>query len=519
MQVIVSEILRKKWIYLGCVLIFFFCIPMSADVPEHAGMKWKGSETCLRCHQDQAKDLFHSVHYQWKGEALYIVNGEPIQGKSAGSVNAYCINIMGNWNDCSSCHIGLGAVPSAYPSPYQLKNIDCLVCHQQAYKRKKVDNRFVPDLENMTMSIDQAAQTVHVPVRANCLQCHARSGGGDSIKRGDLTMAHGATSDRNFDIHMSTSGSNIQCTQCHEWENHHVPGRGSDLRVTDLEKYIGCSTSTCHPGKTGPEGHDNEYINQHIARVACQTCHIPVYAKNAADTTSTEATETFRTWTESHLNNGKYHPAITLQNDLKPVYKFWRKYSWGYNLYDLTDLDPITGNYAISRPLGGINDVDSKLYPFKYKTAEQPMAIAQNRLIALDTSVYFRTGDPIASVESGLVNMGYPSNEPFTWVIADEYLMINHEVPPANQVLQCTNCHGSTTQMNLPALGYQLKAPQQTVCTQCHGTEEPASFNKIHHKHVKDKHYDCSWCHNFTRPERGLTTPQRFKRIESANLK
>jgi len=36
-----------------------------------------------------------------------------------------------------------------------------LQCHQDNYKRKKVNGTFVPDTGLMTVSIDQAAQTVH----------------------------------------------------------------------------------------------------------------------------------------------------------------------------------------------------------------------------------------------------------------------------------------------------------------------------------------------------------------------
>ena len=89
----------------------------------------------------------------------------PDQGKIAGAVNSYCINILGNWDACGNCHVGLGAIPEDDPTPSQLANIDCMLCHQQAYKRKKVDGEFVPDAENMTITMDEAARTVHEPAR------------------------------------------------------------------------------------------------------------------------------------------------------------------------------------------------------------------------------------------------------------------------------------------------------------------------------------------------------------------
>ncbi len=79
---------------------------------------------------------------------------------------------------------------------------------------------------------------------------------------------------------------------------------------------------------------------------------------------------------------------------------------------------------------------------------------------------------------------------------------------PASAALDCSNCHGSTTRMDLQGeLGYQLKADRNTVCTQCHGNESYDSFTRVHDKHVRDTRYDCSWCHEFSRPERGLRMP------------
>ncbi len=105
----------------------------------------------------------------------------------------------------------------------------------------------MPDTAVMTISMDQAVQTVHKPERTNCLFCHARSGGADGFKRGDLTLAHANTTDTTFDVHMAVTGANRQCVDCHNWENHHVPGRGADLRPSDLATVPLCTD--CHAGK------------------------------------------------------------------------------------------------------------------------------------------------------------------------------------------------------------------------------------------------------------------------------
>ena len=402
-------------------------------------------------------------------------------------------------------------MPEPTASQTQLQNIDCLICHQVAYKRVKSGGVFVPDTAAMTITMDQAVQTVHMPVRANCLQCHARAGGGDAYKRGDLALAHGHTTDTTFDTHMATTGANLQCQACHYVSNHRIAGRGSDLAPTDYDFPMGCSTTECHATKGSPAGHTTQPVNRHVDRVACQTCHIRTYGKNASDSAASEATEYHRDWTLPHFNSatGTWHPTSYLMNNLTPIYKFWNKYSTNYLLYGTTTPDPFTGNYTTSRPVGSINDLTtaSKLYPFKYKTAYQPIAMGLNVLIAIDTSVYWATGDYLAAVAAGLANMGFRSSDLYTFINTEEYQLITHGVTPASQVLACNECHGVATapQRNLKNLGYTLKNTEQMLCTQCHGWEEnQMSFEQFHNKHVQEEGRGCSWCHSFSRPERGL---------------
>jgi len=473
----------------------------------HATLSWDGSPgICLSCHGDEARDMYGSTHYQWQGEALYMTHGPNLQGKIAGAVNSYCINILGNWGDCGNCHVGLGAKPVMTPAPTraQLENIDCLVCHQKDYKRVKVNGVFVPDTANMTVSLTQAVRSVHRPERANCLPCHAKAGGGDAVKRGDLALASIQTTDLRYDVHMSVAGADLKCQSCHTVQNHRIAGKGSDIRPTDLDEQVACTN--CHTNKASGTGHGSEDVNRHVARVACQTCHIPTYAKNAADTAATEATEIHRTWLSTHSTAPPFHPAGTKANDLTPRYRFWNRYSDNYLLGDVAKYDSATGAYSTSRPDGGVDDTspDNKLYPFKYKTAEQPIMENTGKLIALDTHVYFTTADAAAAVAAGLANMD-SSGQPYKWVKTDTFQLLNHQVSPASQALTCNACHGSTTRMNLKGdLGYGLKGPESAVCSQCHEREDSEGFLSIHNKHVKDKRFDCLNCHTFSRPERGL---------------
>jgi hypothetical protein len=477
-------------------------IKIADAAPQHNNLAWNGPGTCLQCHESEAADMHGSVHYQWQGQAPFAVSGPPVQGKLNTAVNSYCISILGNWNACGNCHIGLGAKPEATLTRAQLENIDCLLCHQKDYKRKKVAGVFVPDTAAMTITMDQAARTVQLPVRSACLQCHAKGGGGDNNKRGDMTLAHANTYDRNFDVHMATAGANLVCQSCHTSENHRIAGRGSDLRETDLNVQMGCSTVTCHPDKLTASGHESSDINRHIKKVACQTCHIKTYARNASDTAANESTEIYRDWTipEWSASLNRWEPTITRARDQKPVYQFWNRYSYNYNLNETIAVNPATGKYPTSHPEGGINDPDSKLFPFKYKKALQPIATNLSRLIALDTGVYFATGNVDTSTKQGLINMGISTAEPYAFVGTDTYQLITHETMPSSEALTCNQCHGSSaSQMDLKSMGYVIKGPASSVCTQCHGSKSAPGFTTLHNKHVSEKKIDCMKCHGFAR--------------------
>lgn len=468
----------------------------------HGGLAYADYPTnCLSCHTVEANEMFGSTHYQWTGDAPDMVNNPALpQGKLTNAVNSYCINIKGDWPICGSCHVGRGKEPAPTVG---IENIDCLVCHNEEYAAART--RLPDGSMGVASPTDTMVRNVQPPTRVNCLKCHATAGGGDGVKRGDLSNATATNSDPNFDVHMNKSGADLSCQKCHVFDEHKVIGKGSDLRPTDdVIRGSEIQCITCHSGKDSPSGHDDEEIGRHVARVACQTCHIPTYAK--------VETEIHRDWQKHHdgsLANGESgpgHPLTVKESNLIPEYKFWNRLSDNVLLGDDASgtYDPAMGTYPTSRPVGDIED--GMLYPFKYKTATQPITESSNMLIALDTYEYLKvSGNVETAIKKGLANMGYSQNEPYKWIDTDTYQLLNHGVNPASTALQCSSCHGNTNRMDLQKeLGYGLKGAKNVVCIQCHEMEEQKPFKTIHDKHVKDKRYDCSNCHTFSRPERGL---------------
>jgi len=423
--------------------------------------------SCVTCHDTQAGQVHASVHYQWNGPATYMVGGNNEQGKANGAMNTYCGNISGNWEGCAACHIGSGMQIVEVPTPEALADIDCLKCHSAPGKK---------------------------PTRETCLTCHAKAGGGNALKRGDLALATGNTSDRNYDVHMATTGANLDCISCHTTSQHKIAGKGSDLRPTDLDVEVTCSN--CH----GNTPHSNSQLDKHTSKVACQTCHIPVYGKNASDTEATEATEIFRTWKSSDATSPPFHPTHEVANNLKPVYRFWNGYTWNYNVGDVPEYDSSKGTYQTSVPQGDSSDPDAKLYPFKYKTVEQPAILGTHQLIPLNTKIFFSTADTEAAIRSGLELMGMSPDTPYEWVTADTYQMLNHQVSPYGQALSCQSCHVNNGP-KLQELGYAVPDNNSATCAQCHSNSKArdwsrGNFSDFRGFHDKHRRYSCNRCHS-----------------------
>lgn len=502
----------------------------------HANNTWDNYPLdCMSCHDTEFTEMLDSTHYKWVGDTTEMANQNgTIQGKLTNSVNSYCINILGNWPVCGKCHVGRGLRPDDQLA--DKTNVDCLACHNEDYalaRGRQADGSLAPALAvkadrtaEEQLILDGYTRNIAKPTRTNCLKCHAFAGGGNGVKRGDLSMSgsdlHGAplaegsdnNTDPDFDVHMNAAASDLSCQACHVFQNHKTIGRGSDLRPTDdLARGAEIKCVTCHTGFDVNGGHAAAGANRtdadrHVARVACQSCHIDRYAK--------VTTEINRDWRYDHNGNpadgtgGPGHPSLEILDNILPVYRFWDRTSDNYLLGDVAVMDPETGGYPTSKPVGDINN--GKLYPFKYKTAVQPMVAADRRLVALDTYEYLvASGDVDAAVASGLQNMGYPENEPVEWVLTETYQLLNHGVATAAAV-DCAKCHQSldvTSDSELDLQGYKLKDDTSLICTQCHREKRPKSSQVSMHNHInKGAGMDCLFCHGFSRQaERGGISP------------
>ena len=138
------------------------CVETPGNGPQtHADCitSYTGPEVCVDCHEGQARDMHGSVHYQ-QGGAFPNVTNIPLDFAAAGErpaqaagdlvatgINTYCGTHENSPRfTCAGCHVGNGRFPMAQSefeqldpasaeAHDQLANIDCLMCHQEAYKR------------------------------------------------------------------------------------------------------------------------------------------------------------------------------------------------------------------------------------------------------------------------------------------------------------------------------------------------------------------------------------------------
>lgn len=417
---------------------------------------YEGTKTCLECHEDEAKDVFASIHYQWKAEVSHLVNA---RGKSLGKINStndFCTNPSVSWisiltndqgkvigNGCSKCHAGLGLKPTAQVSPAQLENIDCLVCHASNYRREVVKGgdgvlAWRPTAAAKPEVMLEVARNVGKPGNEACLRCHVGAGGGLNYKRGDLETAH-VNATRDFDVHI---GSRMQCIQCHRFKDHKVQGAGTQLAGRDVAAQPSCEG--CHKGQV----HAEARLNAHASRIACTTCHIPSFARE-------NPTDMHRDWSRAEAvpGEGRFEPAITFATDVKPVYAWWN----GEATIALLD-EPVTrqanGRVALYKPAGSVKDPKAKIHPFKLHTAKLPIDGATQMMVPVQVGPVFKTGNVDAGVRGGAKAWSGREIADIRWIETERYMGLFHEVRPKDKALGCKDCHEGGTRMDWKALGY-----------------------------------------------------------------
>ncbi len=399
--------------------------------------------TCISCHTERHTEIMKSSHWNWEREE-YIEGRGIVRIGKGNAVNNFCIGTQGNEQSCAKCHIGFGMTDSmfTYTDP---KNVDCMVCHDNSGTYSKGNE--LAGYPTANLNLTEIAQHIGRPKRDNCGTCHFFGGGGNNVKHGDLEKSM-FSPDKSVDVHMAADGVDLVCVDCHTAENHQMLGKVYSLSSMNRDR---SSCEQCHTN----EPHAESMLNEHTVKVACQSCHIPEYAK-------VNSTKMSWDWsTAGKLRNGEpFHIEDSLGNhtylsikgtftwdrNVKPDYIWFNGTADHYLLGDV--VNDTTKPLKINTLKGSYSDHDSKIIPVKIHKARQPFdpvnkILIQPKLFSTEKGegALWKDFDWQRASRIGMEDVNLPFSGQISFIETEMYWPLNHMVSSKEKTVQCIECH------------------------------------------------------------------------------
>ncbi|MBL6933418.1 MAG: tetrathionate reductase family octaheme c-type cytochrome [Rhodospirillales bacterium] len=429
------------------------------------------TKVCLSCHNEGGKQIHKTKHWSWE-----FTNPDTQQQLGARHIiNNFFMSTASNEASCSHCHIGSGWKGNKFNFKSET-NVDCLTCHDTTgkYAFKKfhtargnctVCHEEIPETpgdKKHKTNLTEIALNVGPTSRRTCGSCHFMGGGGVNVKHGDLGPSLTQPTFQ-LDVHMDAEGLNFSCTSCHSTDQHAVRGSRYESEANDISGITvpsnrdprRSSCVSCH----GDRPMENEKLNDHTDKIACQTCHIPSIARGG------HATKTRWDWSTSGKLDDSGKPFVKRDEQGNVIYSTekgdssWAEnlkpeYIWssGTALYTLLD-DKIDPNkpVPINAFLGNPEDSRSRITPIKKMRSKQPYDAEKNSLVAVnlfalnrfanDKNAYWRTLDWERAIAKGMKKAGKEFSGKVGFVETEMLWPVNHMVAPAKNALECVECH------------------------------------------------------------------------------
>jgi octaheme c-type cytochrome (tetrathionate reductase family) len=413
---------------------------------------------CLSCHNYTAGDIMKTAHWNWDRD--YVTEtGDTIKLGKKNILNNFCIGIPSNEPRCTSCHIGYGWKNNQFDFKDE-NRVDCLICHDKTGTYKKFPSGAGYPVTEETVSdgvtyfppdYQYIAANVGTPGKDNCGACHFTGGGGNNVKHGDIANEMKQVT-REVDVHMGVDGANMDCVDCHKTHRHNISGNLYSIASTDTNRV---SCSMCHTEIP----HKNNILNVHSKKVACQTCHIPQFAKVSATKMSWDWSTagqfkedgSYKIVKDS-MGNVTYHTmkgSFVWEKNVSPEYQWFNGRAKHYVIGDKIDtsevvsLNGLEGRYADNR---------SKIVPVKVHLAKQIYDSENNYLInphlfGKDSTAYWKNYDWKKAAQTGMDSVGLPFSGKYGFAETEMSWPVNHMVAPKSESLQCADCHGANSRI------------------------------------------------------------------------
>jgi octaheme c-type cytochrome (tetrathionate reductase family) len=438
------------------------------------------TRACLTCHEQSAREIMETPHWLWKGEETAVPgsDGKPRRIGKANLINNFCIGIQSNEASCTRCHIGYGWKDKSFDFSDPTR-VDCLVCHDTTgeYVRPTSSADHEPAVA-MEADWGVIARSVGPTSIQTCGSCHFAGGGGEGVKHGDLDPTLSEAS-RDLDLHMAKDGLGFTCATCHQGEEipHHIVGHSASVSVktgdvlscakchgqkphgqafihrTQKERKAGEALGSRHP----PE-HSARY-NWHAERIACQTCHIPLFAREMP-------TKTWWDWSTAGRLDENGEPITELSEDgditylsIKGDFKWESNVVPEYRWYDGTHKRYLLGDVfdpsktLVLNPPQGDPAAGAKIWPFKLMRGRQIYDVKNKYLIQPKLSgpkgsgAYWSDFDWPKANRLGMAYAGLPYSGEYGWADTDMYWPLSHMNVKGEAALSCRDCHSRNGRM------------------------------------------------------------------------
>lgn len=439
-------------LFLSSLLLLISPLTLTQDHKENVSGPFETPQDvtaeCLMCHEESGEEILQSRHWNWLGSNLKDTLKTDFSRGKKNLINNFCIAVPSNWPRCTSCHISYGWKDDLFDFN-STENIDCLVCHDQTGTYVKTPTG--AGMPDTTVDLLYVAQNVGRPTIKNCGACHFDGGGGTGVKHGDMDNSlYNPTEE--IDVHMGSL--DFQCTDCHETKNHKIAGGGHGSMAAG-ENLISCEN--CHDS----EPHEKALLNQHYSAVACETCHIPTYAREMP-------TKVWWDWSKAGEDRkatkdefgeetyNKMKGEFVWAKNVRPEY-YWHNGSANY--YAIGEKIENKKLLQLNRLKGTIADANSKIAPFKVMRGKQPYDPVNNYLIVpklYGQDGYWKTFNWVESSGIGMKEIDLQYSGTVDFIETEMYWPINHMVMKAENALKCTSCHGKGGEglLNWKELGY-----------------------------------------------------------------
>lgn len=420
------------------------------------------TKACLGCHTKASTQVMRTIHWTW----ICPKSGDGKLGKAGLSLNNYCISIHGNEPRCTSCHAGYGWKDKSFDNSKE-ESVDCLVCHDQTGTYKKFPAGAGYPAKEPTFfeengvtyyppDYSKVAKNVGRPTRDNCGVCHFYGGGGDGVKHGDLDSSL-FQPNKSLDVHMNKDGQNFACVRCHTTDSHKVAGRCYQTAATstgrkslvDDDTMAKISCESCHTATP----HKDSKINDHTDIVACQTCHIPEFARE-------KPTKVLWDWSQAgklkdgkpYVEAGEFGKHVYLSK--KGAFKWEKNVIPSYAWFDGVIRNTLHTDKIDPEKVVKVNFVDAtrdtpraRISPFKIHKGRQPYDKVNKTLIApklfgpKGSGAFWSDFDWKKSAEEGMKSVGLPFSGEVDFVDTEYLYPTNHMVAPKDRALSCSQCH------------------------------------------------------------------------------